>query len=122
MGLVLVTGASRGIGLATCVSLARAGHQVVGTMRNPEGAPELARIAEAESLPIAVASLDVNSDESVRDGVSRILDERGPLDALVNNAGIVDNVASIRKMPHDAWEREVAVNLSGSWTWLNSVP
>ncbi len=56
MGLVLVTGASRGIGLATCVSLARAGHQVVGTMRNPEGAPELARIAESESLPISVAS------------------------------------------------------------------
>lgn len=88
MGLVLVTGASRGIGLATCVSLARAGHQVVGTMRNPEGAPELARIAEAESLPISVASLDVNSDESVRDGVSQVLAERGPLDALVNNAGI----------------------------------
>ena len=88
MASVLVTGASRGIGLATCVSFGRAGHRVFGTMRDPEGAPELARIAEEESLPITVSSLDVNSDDSVREGLGRILNERGPLDALVNNAGI----------------------------------
>ena len=88
MGTVLVTGASRGIGLATCVSLARAGHRVVGTMRSPEGAPELAEIAESESLPITVAAIDVDSDLSVRDGIGRVLSEHGALDALVNNAGI----------------------------------
>ena len=71
MASVLVTGASRGIGLATCVSLGRAGHRVFGTMRDPEGAPELARVAEEESLPITVSSLDVNSDDSVREGVGR---------------------------------------------------
>ena len=88
MALVLVTGASRGIGLATCVGLARAGHQVVGAMRDPERAPELGRIARADDLPIMITTMDVDSDGSVRDCIGRIIREHGPLDALVNNAGI----------------------------------
>jgi NAD(P)-dependent dehydrogenase (short-subunit alcohol dehydrogenase family) len=57
-------------------------------MRSPEGSPELAQLAKSESLPITVASMDVDSDASVRDGIGRIVDELGPVDALVNNAGI----------------------------------
>jgi len=86
MASVLVTGASRGIGLATCLSLGRAGHAVFATMRNPEGAPELSAAANSESLPITVSAMDVNSDESVRGTVSEIIARHGPVDALVNNA------------------------------------
>ncbi len=87
MASVLVTGASRGIGKATCLSLGRAGHQVYATMRDPEGAPELAAAAEVESLPITVWAMDVDSDESVRGTVKDIV-AHGPVDVLVNNAGI----------------------------------
>ena len=89
MASILVTGASRGIGMATCLSLGRAGHQVFATMRNPEGAPELGAAASSESLPITVSAMDVNSDDSVRGAVGEVVAQHGPLDVLVNNAGIV---------------------------------
>ena len=88
MSSILVTGASRGIGMATCLSLGRAGHEVYAAMRNPSRAPELGAAAAAESLPIIVLAMDVDSDESVRETVAQIVAEKGPLDALVNNAGI----------------------------------
>src|SRR5258708_2368493 len=84
---VVVTGASRGIGLATAMELARAGHQVVATMRNPAGSPELGVQAAKEKLPIRIEMMDVDSDESVKQAFGRIL-AQGPVDVLVNNAGI----------------------------------
>ena len=88
MASILVTGASRGIGRATCVSLGRAGHRVFATMRDPANATELSAIASAESLPISLSAMDVDSDESVRQAVGDIVGQYGPVDVLVNNAGI----------------------------------
>ncbi len=88
MASILVTGGSRGIGLATCLSLGRAGHRVFATMRDPDRAPELGAAASSESLPITISAMDVDSDESVRDEVGQVIAQHGPLDALVNNAGI----------------------------------
>ena len=51
MATVLITGSSTGLGLATAVTLARAGHDVYVTMRNPDRSPELQTIAHLESLP-----------------------------------------------------------------------
>lgn len=88
MASVLVTGTSRGIGMATALVLGRAGHTVYATMRNPSGAPELARIAKEERLPIHVSAMDVDSDDSVAETIRGIEQAHGPLDVLVNNAGI----------------------------------
>lgn len=63
MASILVTGASRGIGRAACVSLGRAGHRVFATMRDPASASELRAITSAESLPISLSAMDVDSDE-----------------------------------------------------------
>ncbi|HEY1454508.1 MAG TPA: SDR family oxidoreductase [Roseiarcus sp.] len=88
MALALVTGTSSGIGLATAVALARAGHTVVATMRNLDGAAEIRKIAAAEKLPIHLEALNVDHDASVRDAFARVVAEHGPIDVLVNNAGI----------------------------------
>jgi len=88
MSTILVTGASRGIGLSTCLVLARSGHQVLATMRSPAKAPELAAAAKQESLSIAISAMDVDSDGSVRDGMAAIIAKHGTPDVLVNNAGI----------------------------------
>src|SRR3954447_18014214 len=90
MSKIVVTGASRGIGMATALLLARAGHSVVATMRNPEASLD-------QSLPIRIEAMDVDSDESVRLAFDRILAE-GPVDVLVNNAGI-ERTGSIEETP-----------------------
>ena len=88
MASILVTGTSKGIGLATALVLGRAGHTVYATMRNPAGAPELGQTAQKEGLPIHVSAMDVDSDASVTAAIRAIEKANGPLDVLVNNAGI----------------------------------
>ena len=88
MASILVTGTSKGIGFTTALELARAGHTVHATMRNPDSAPELADTARKEGLPLTVSAMDVDSDASVADGIAAIEQASGPLDVLVNNAGI----------------------------------
>jgi NAD(P)-dependent dehydrogenase (short-subunit alcohol dehydrogenase family) len=87
MKTVLITGASRGIGFETALAFGRAGHRVHATMRDPVRAPQLGAVAVSEGLPISVSVMDVDSDESVRDTIG-VIQEREPIDVLVNNAGI----------------------------------
>jgi NAD(P)-dependent dehydrogenase (short-subunit alcohol dehydrogenase family) len=88
MASILVTGTSRGIGLATALTLGRAGHTVHATMRDPAAAPKLEETALSENLPIHVSAMDVDSDTSVAQAITAITTAHGPIDALVNNAGI----------------------------------
>lgn len=88
MASILVTGASKGIGMATAMVLARAGHAVHATMRDPRNSPELAQITEKEGLRIHVSGMDVDSDASVTEAIKAIENANGPLDVLINNAGI----------------------------------
>src|SRR5207253_1813445 len=97
MSNIVVTGASRGIGLAIALELARAGHTVVATMRNPAGSPELGDQAASEKLPIRIETMDVDSDTSVQQAFGRIL-AQSPVDVLVNNAGI-ERTGAIEETP-----------------------
>ena len=62
MAIVLITGTSTGIGLATAVTMGRAGHFVYATMRNPNGGGELSEIIKTENLPVTIVALDVDDD------------------------------------------------------------
>ncbi|MBK7949272.1 MAG: SDR family oxidoreductase [Deltaproteobacteria bacterium] len=84
MSKILVTGCSRGIGYDTALLLARAGHEVVATLRSP-GSCDLAKRAVEERLPLTVEALDVDDDASVAAVFGRHADS---INALVNNAGI----------------------------------
>ncbi|WP_437938807.1 SDR family oxidoreductase [Sorangium sp. So ce341] len=85
--LILITGSSSGIGLATAVACAAAGHRVVATMRRPDKAGALLAAAAAAGASLEVEQLDVAA-ANAPDRVREILQKHGPAYALVNNAGI----------------------------------
>jgi len=84
---VLITGATRGIGRATALHLARRGHQVFATGRNQALLAALERESRAEDLRLVVAPLDVRNAVAAEAAVGSALRELGRIDALVNNAG-----------------------------------
>jgi len=84
----LITGCSSGFGLRTAVELARRGHDVVATMRDPTRDAELRAACDAAGVTVAVVALDVDDERSVTAGVRAAADALGGLDVVVNNAGI----------------------------------
>jgi NAD(P)-dependent dehydrogenase (short-subunit alcohol dehydrogenase family) len=119
MSNIVITGASRGIGLATAVELARAGHSVVATMRNPEESPELSEVAAKDRLPIRIEKMDVDSDESVGQAFERILSV-APVDVLVNNAGI-EQMGAIEETALAAFRQCMETNYFGAIRCIQAV-
>ncbi|HSS11403.1 MAG TPA: SDR family oxidoreductase [Acidimicrobiales bacterium] len=87
----VVTGANSGIGRAIAIYLARQGHEVHGTVRDPERAGKLRSMAADAGVTVHLAILDVADDESVRQGLAEVIDRAGQVDVLVNNAGVGGN-------------------------------
>jgi NAD(P)-dependent dehydrogenase (short-subunit alcohol dehydrogenase family) len=120
MASVLVTGTSKGIGLITALTLARAGHTVFATMRNPARSPELAQQAAQEDLPITISAMDVDSDDSVKTAIADIYKSVGHIDVLVNNAGIERN-GSIEDLPMDDFRATMETNYFGAVRCIKAV-
>lgn len=120
MAVVLITGTSSGIGLATALAFARAKHKVYATMRNPKGAPELSRRAASEGLPISIATMDVDSDESVKTAIDHVVKESGAIDVLVNNAGI-ERSGSVEELPLAEFKAVMETNYFGALRCIQGV-
>jgi NAD(P)-dependent dehydrogenase (short-subunit alcohol dehydrogenase family) len=84
----VVTGSSSGIGFETSLTLARNGFYTYATVRKlEEGSKQITDIAKKENLPLQVIQLDVSNDKSDIDATNRIVEEKGSIDVVINNAG-----------------------------------
>ncbi len=118
--VAVVTGASRGIGRAIAVELARAGADVVVTARSSDAAPsklpgtidEAARQVQALGRRALAVPTDVTNEEQVQAMARRALAEFGRVDILVNNAGI-SFPAPFAQTPIKRWDLVLNVNLRG---------
>jgi 3-oxoacyl-[acyl-carrier protein] reductase len=113
--VALVTGASRGIGSAACLALARAGRSVaVGYRSDRTGAEEtVAKIAAEGARSIAV-HIDVTSEESVDEAFGEVAREIGPVRVLVNNAGFIKDGLAVRYSAQN-WDATMDTNLRGAF-------
>ena len=112
MTTTLVTGSSTGIGYATALRLARDGHDVVATMRNPS-ACDLADVAAGEGLNLETRALDVDDFDAVDATIASVMAEKGGIDVLVNNAGI-GNGSTVEEAPFELFERTMRTNYFGA--------
>lgn len=109
-GLALVTGASRGIGRAIALDLARSGARVVGTATSESGAAAITDAFSQAGLPGEGAVFDVNDAQAAEALLDRIQGAHGAIAILVNNAGITRDGLAMR-MKDDDWQAVLDTNL-----------
>jgi NAD(P)-dependent dehydrogenase (short-subunit alcohol dehydrogenase family) len=117
--VVLITGASTGIGRLAAETVARAGHVVYASMRevaerNAPAAQSLERLAKDETLSLRVVEMDVCDCASVQRAVDQVLREAGRIDVVVNNAGIM-SIGLAEGFTVEQAARQMDVNFMGSF-------
>jgi 3-oxoacyl-[acyl-carrier protein] reductase len=118
--LVLVTGASRGIGQAIALTLGKAGAIVIGTATSEEGANKISKTFSDNSILGKGMKLDVTDNDQIIDLIKAVSDEFGSVDILINNAGITrDNI--LVRMKEEEWDEILNTNLSSVYKMSKAV-
>ncbi|MGN9907562.1 SDR family oxidoreductase [Phytohabitans sp. LJ34] len=110
--VVLVTGASSGIGYATAVRLAREGHHVVLGARRKDRLDSLTAVIRDAGGSVDTRALDVTNADDVAEFVDVAVRERGQVDVIVNNAGVMP-LSRLDSLLVDEWNRMIDVNVRG---------
>ncbi len=108
--IILITGATRGLGRAMVDEFARLGHTVVGCGRSTKNIEQLQR---GFQKPHDLHAIDVSSDEQVKSWAAAVLTSHGPPDLLLNNAGVINRNAPLWEVNASEFNQVVDVNLKG---------
>jgi 3-oxoacyl-[acyl-carrier protein] reductase len=118
--IVLVTGASRGIGQAIAISLGGAGATIIGTATSEKGADSISATLKDKGLSGQGMALNVTDNDQISDVMKNITDTYGTVDILVNNAGITrDNL--LMRMKEDEWDDIMNTNLKSVYKMSKAV-
>jgi 3-hydroxybutyrate dehydrogenase len=118
--VALVTGGGRGIGRAIVLRLAKEGLGVAIGARTNTQVEETADAARAGGATALALTIDVTDPASVAEAVARTVRELGPVDVLVNNAGVAGSAPLARTEP-EAWEHHLRVNATGPYLLTRAV-
>ncbi len=111
----LVTGGGGRIGEVDCKTLAAEGAEVVVLDVDADGAERVADEVEERGGDAVAVECDLTDRDDVEAVVADVREETGGVDVLVNNAGMVDARAKMADYDDDVWDRDVAVNLTGTY-------
>ena len=114
--VILITGGSRGIGAATAILAAKRGYDVAFTYQsNATAANEVAEKIRATGRKALMLQADVAVEADVLSVFKQVDAQLGRLDALVNNAGILEKIMRLEQMDAARWQRVLGVNVIGSF-------
>ena len=116
--VVIVTGASRGIGAAAIRAFVAAGARVAALARNRE---QIAALADELGPNVMALGCDVADAGAVDEAVAAVRDRFGRSDVLVNNAGVIDPIARLSDADAAEWGRSIDINLKGVFHGMRSV-
>jgi 3-oxoacyl-[acyl-carrier protein] reductase len=118
--LVLITGATRGIGKAIALTLGEAGATIIGTATTESGADKISKVFVDSKISGQGMKLDVTNNEQISSLISYVNEHYGSIDILINNAGITrDNI--LLRMKEDEWSEIISTNLTSIYKMSKSV-
>ena len=119
--IALVTGASRGIGQATALALARAGAHVVAVARTVGGLEELDDAMRTAGGSATLVPLDLKDTPGIARLAAALAERYGRLDVLVGNAGTLGPLSPLGHVEPKAWDDVLAVNVAANWHLIRTM-
>jgi NAD(P)-dependent dehydrogenase (short-subunit alcohol dehydrogenase family) len=119
--IALVTGASRGIGRATALALARAGAHVVAVARTVGGLEELDDAIRAAGGSATLVPLDLKDTPGIVRLAAALGERYRRLDVLIGNAGILGPLSPLGHVEPKAWDEVLAVNVTANWHLIRAM-
>jgi 3-oxoacyl-[acyl-carrier protein] reductase len=119
--VIIVTGGNRGIGAAASIALGAAGATVIVTARDGAKAAEVAREISGQGGRAQSAELDVSGFAAVETLVGETIRALGRVDALINNAGVIEPIATVAESDPAEWARNIQINLTGAYHPIRAV-
>lgn len=118
--VILITGTSTGLGVATAVQAAQAGHTVYATMRNTQKRGTLDAATQVAGVSLNVLQLDVQDTGSVNAAIDTVIAEQGRIDVLINNAGM-GYVRSLEQAEETDIQKILDINYTGVTRCIKAV-
>ena len=112
---IIVTGASRGIGKAAAHALAAAGARLMLTARDGALTAKVSAAITAAGGTATSLACDVSNYQAIETLVAATIEKYGRLDALINNAGVIEPIARLEDSDPAAWARNIQINLIGAY-------
>src|ERR671938_492050 len=119
--VVMITGASRGLGRALTLACAEEGANLVITSRNADSLDPVVDEAEDAGVEVLAIPADVSRSTHVEKLVDAVVEQFGKIDVLINNAGLLGPRVPIEEYPEDEWRKVLEANLTGPFLLTKAV-
>lgn len=119
--IALVTGASRGLGRAVALALAREGAHIIVTARTTGALEEVDDAIQDAGGTATILALDLKRSDKIDQLGPALYQRWGKLDILVGNAGTLGNLTPISHIPDDVWDYTMAINLTANWRLIRTL-